>query len=1080
MKKQNKGVRGAVSVFLVMILVPCIVVSSVFVDLGRVHMSKSMTTSASDLALNSLLTNYDSDLNEWYGMIASCQNIDEFYEASAQFFLRTISSQGLSDDEIILLSDYYANATNDDTIYDLLQIECQTAPSDMIKPVANANLSNPTLVKDQIVEFMKYRAPIEISTDLISKFMDSNGNKTSDAGAILESDQNDELVEAKQDFYESESDLLKAAYKSYLAIYDYYADAKNVPLNNAKLVEYVNMINNIKTIYAYVHNASVKNLSNTANLSVYTRVTMSLSKYHTTYPYTHNSVYSSKKTEDGVTTYYISGTRINSLLTDLEEAIEDFETKKTEFENAGKTLMNTLPGTGDYEANPMQWWVQMDAALHGSTNRTTRYKTSAEEMLKAYSKVLSIEDCTLESEGIPSDWTERFDDLTTKVDNLHRKYLQSDIEASNDTYLAIVNKLEYVSSTYINNKNSSAVWVNVNGQSKTVDQWITYSSTELSSLRSSLQARVDELNLAINGRGKDGDDNYIPSLDTLKTLASTYNSNLGTWSDIADDKSTSMQQSDYDEIYGGNGKPGLQLEQKITSASVTELKTRLINIRDQLQTLINAIDSLQYGNKKITEITSFSTFKSQMNSKVKSSDIPLKNKDIDTYAGTTFGQLIKPTSSNVVTLSNTNNNDYNPDINPNDNGTVDTPELFKYFHEKFEDVDEDEFKEAEEDEKKAEEAQKNYQDEQLTAASKYRGEGTNIPITFSSSDSSYSAGTKFIESLAGLINDVIDGNYDGIRDDIYVTTYITKMFSYATYDREVKYSLLTDAQKEALTPTNSGVYSSEEIVGAADKEKTFLSEKMTDSYNKSLTNKMINKTNNAAYLAEIEYILYGQNTNQANLKKAFGDIYAFRFVLNSVSSFQHFWSNTTINGVAASISAMFGGIVPVPAIKVVLLPLLAAVETCMDNSRLSYGMPVELYKSQASDWWIAPPSGASSFSAFFSSLSGGGASGKNQDKGFFYSDYLMIFVYTGLSGGGDLEANMYKRIAEVIQTNIGKKIGENSGYSLQKSIVYFELTATVRVKPLMITLPIFNDYSNNMDTKTDWCTYTIKTTRGYS
>ena len=66
-------------------------------------MSKSMAASASDLALNSLLTNYDADLKEWYGIVASCQNVDEFYQASAQLFLRTLSSQGLSDDEIVLL-----------------------------------------------------------------------------------------------------------------------------------------------------------------------------------------------------------------------------------------------------------------------------------------------------------------------------------------------------------------------------------------------------------------------------------------------------------------------------------------------------------------------------------------------------------------------------------------------------------------------------------------------------------------------------------------------------------------------------------------------------------------------------------------------------------------------------------------------------------------------------------------------------------------------------------------------------------------------------------------------------------------
>ena len=215
--KSKKGVRGAVSVFLVMILVPCIVVSSVFVDLGRVHMSKSMATSASDLALNSLMTNYDADLSEWYGMAASCQSIEEFYEISAQFFLRTLSSQGLSDDEILLLSDYYANATNNDTIYDLLQIECQTAPSDMISAVSGANLSNATLIKDQTVEFMKYRAPIELTLGIIDRLKND-----SSVGAALDSDENKQLVDDKSAYYKAEGELLAAAFNSYVAIYDYY------------------------------------------------------------------------------------------------------------------------------------------------------------------------------------------------------------------------------------------------------------------------------------------------------------------------------------------------------------------------------------------------------------------------------------------------------------------------------------------------------------------------------------------------------------------------------------------------------------------------------------------------------------------------------------------------------------------------------------------------------------------------------------------------------------------------------------------------------------------------------------------
>ena len=110
-------------------------------------------------------------------------------------------------------------------------------------------------------------------------------------------------------------------------------------------------------------------------------------------------------------------------------------------------------------------------------------------------------------------------------------------------------------------------------------------------------------------------------------------------------------------------------------------------------------------------------------------------------------------------------------------------------------------------------------------------------------------------------------------------------------------------------------------------------------------------------------------------------------------------------------------------------------------------------------------------------MSSGAFSGPNQDNGIFYSDYLMVFVYLGLKS--DSAEDMYQRMAEVIQANIRKLSGDNT-YSMKKAQVYFKLEATVRVKPLMITLPIFNDYDNNMDTKTDWCTYKISTVRGYS
>ena len=93
--KSYKKTRGAVSVFLVLILVPCLLASSIFVDVSRVELAKGDTLSAADNALNALLAHFDTDLNDWYGMVASCQNIDEFYAQSKNYFLSIVTSQDL-------------------------------------------------------------------------------------------------------------------------------------------------------------------------------------------------------------------------------------------------------------------------------------------------------------------------------------------------------------------------------------------------------------------------------------------------------------------------------------------------------------------------------------------------------------------------------------------------------------------------------------------------------------------------------------------------------------------------------------------------------------------------------------------------------------------------------------------------------------------------------------------------------------------------------------------------------------------------------------------------------------------------
>ena len=213
--------EGVISVFLVIILVPCLVVTSIFVDLGRVHLSKKIALSSADLALNSLLTYYDADLNDYYGLMASCQNISSYYGETKEFFLKNIASSKMSKEDVTLLSDYWAATFSDEHILDYL-LTTPTMGDDAVSSVDGYSMAQPAVIRKGIVEFMKYRGPVVIGETLLERLGSSTGSQD-----LLEQDKNVQHVENKKQYYEAEGELLKAAFKSYVAVYTYYTDASD-------------------------------------------------------------------------------------------------------------------------------------------------------------------------------------------------------------------------------------------------------------------------------------------------------------------------------------------------------------------------------------------------------------------------------------------------------------------------------------------------------------------------------------------------------------------------------------------------------------------------------------------------------------------------------------------------------------------------------------------------------------------------------------------------------------------------------------------------------------------------------------
>lgn len=56
---ENRKTRGAISIFLVMILIPTMLLSAVLIDGSRLASARAMTQEAADLAALSVLSSYD-------------------------------------------------------------------------------------------------------------------------------------------------------------------------------------------------------------------------------------------------------------------------------------------------------------------------------------------------------------------------------------------------------------------------------------------------------------------------------------------------------------------------------------------------------------------------------------------------------------------------------------------------------------------------------------------------------------------------------------------------------------------------------------------------------------------------------------------------------------------------------------------------------------------------------------------------------------------------------------------------------------------------------------------------------------
>ena len=367
------------------------------------------------------------------------------------------------------------------------------------------------------------------------------------------------------------------------------------------------------------------------------------------------------------------------------------------------------------------------------------------------------------------------------------------------------------------------------------------------------------------------------------------------------------------------------------------------------------------------------------------------------------------------------------------------------------------------------------------------------------------AGTK-AGSLFSEIN--FEELFEGERDRLYTLEYIMKMFTYETSALEGIYNmgrqdveddniylLNVDGEMKEIAPgTADGIYNNQ---WKSDEEcEGYWGEKrLTFTQNKSMTNKLQDWNNNYLYGREVEYILYGGNTESSRTAMA-ATLMFTRFGLNMGPVLRCYWDKQVVINIASGIATATSGVVPAPIVKMVICMGVCAAESAVDLNYLKAGLPVIFYKNNPDDQMFIqlPEIDAKSFVENMKSNAGYSGeliskktpiftSSDSEENGklicLSYSDYLRMFLLIRLHTS---EENIYKRTADIIQLNMrnNPELGGYDAFKMQDALTGFKLSYKVKVEPLLLKIPFARQYGSEEVINSDtWNKISGEMTRKY-
>lgn len=209
MRKFLRDCRGAVTVFVTLLLIPATLICGTGVDIARLFAARSVVQDANQLAANSVLASYDAMLQDLYGLFGVMKDdptlagmIDEYIQVSV--FGEDWQEEGMGTFQL-----FYGSNLN----------------AGEITPAEGKNLKNQEVLRRQIEEYAKFRAPVIIVEEILDT-LDAFNKVKADA----------KVIKTKMDLDDKVTEIEKV----YRKIYDKIQEVNQIQQHENSALQSVN------------------------------------------------------------------------------------------------------------------------------------------------------------------------------------------------------------------------------------------------------------------------------------------------------------------------------------------------------------------------------------------------------------------------------------------------------------------------------------------------------------------------------------------------------------------------------------------------------------------------------------------------------------------------------------------------------------------------------------------------------------------------------------------------------------------------------------------------------------------------